>query len=258
MFAVALLNLASAPEAEAQKLAGDLGVTVFEAGQLVRGTLPSIILKTPDRARALALMEKLRARGHEAAACDVSLVTPVEQLHELRDFRLEPDALVSLNPAGGSERLPWGEVVALVRAVQKGTGRSTEKTTERKFNLGKAVLTGGLSVSSAVTRETSREVDERDPVLFLFRRAGAPWVARESRCRYEGLGAELKAARPENFNTLVRLLRERLPGAPFDDRLMRARAGAEKLQLDGRGAQTGSSNAEAVNLLAPVVAMAVV
>ncbi len=258
MFVVALLALATSPDDEAKKLAADLGVTVFEAGNLVRGILPSIVLKTPERQKVLDLLGKLRGRGHDAVACDAAAVVPSEEMHELRGFRLDETALVSLNSNGSSEQLPWGDVVAMVRAMHKGVGGTVEKTTERKFDLGRAILTQGLSMSKTVTKETVRQVEQREPVLYLFRNNGKPWLASESRCRYEGLGPNLKPARIENFNTLVRLLRERLPQVPYDERLVKVRSGGERVVVDGRGAQTGSSNASGVDLLAHLVAMAVV
>lgn len=258
MFVVALMALASSPEDEAQKLAADLGVTAFEAGQLVRGILPSIVLRSPERARAADLLGKLRGRGHDAEACDAGAVAGAEAMHELRGFRFDADALVSLSQNGSSERLPWADALALVRATHKVTGATVEATRERKFDLGRAVLTQGLSVSKTVTKETVRQVEQREPVLYLYRRGGPPWLASESRCRYDGLGAHLRPARLENFNTLVRLLRERLPAVPYDERLVRARGGGERVQGDLLGAQSGSSNVGAVDLLAHLVAMSLV
>lgn len=255
MFVVALLKLATPPDLEAQALAADLGVTGFEAGQLVRGHLPSIVFKSGDGAKAQALLDRLRARGHEALRCEVSTVHGAEAMHELRGFRLEGDALVSLNQNGTSERLPWGEVTALVRAMHRVLGTSVETTRERQFDLGRAVITQGLSLSKEVKKQTVREADQREPVLYLFRRDGAPWRASESRCRYDGLGSALGPARQENFNTLVRQLRARLPEVPFDERLVSVRAGGDRVQADLVGAQRSTSNAGTVELFAHLVAM---
>lgn len=258
MFVVALLALSTPPDAEATALAADLGLTGYEAGQLVRGHLPSILLKTGDRARALDLLGKLRGRGHEAVACDTAAVVAPEAMHELRGFRFEDDALVSLNQNGSSERLPWGELIAIVRAMHRVQGASTEKTRERKFDLGRAVLTQGLSMSKTVIKEAVSEVEQREPVLYLYRHQGPPWLASESRCRYEGLGAALKPGRLENFNTLVRLVRERVPQVPFDERLVHVRSGGDRAKSDLLGTQTTASNASTVDLLAHLVAMSLV
>ncbi len=258
MFVVALLSLGTPPDAEATALARDLGVTAFEAGQLVRGHLPSIVLRSTDKARVQEFLGKLRARGHDAVACDTAAVVASEAMHEVRGFRFDEDALVSLNQNGSSERLPWTEIIALVRAMHRVSGATIEKTRERKFDLGRAVVTQGLSVSKTVIKETVSESAQREPVLYLFRREGAPWLATETRGRYEGLGPDLRPGRLENFNTLVRRIRERAPQAPFDERLVQVRAGGDRAQSDFLGAQTGASNASSVDLLAHLVAMALV
>lgn len=255
MWVVALLKVGSI-DAEIAALGVELGVTAYEAGQVVRGHLPSIVLKTPDEARAHRLVAALRARGNEALACDATQAVAAEAMHELRGFRFEPDALVSLNQNGTSERLPWVDFTAIVRAMHKVSGTSTETSRERKFSLGRAVLTQGLSMSKTVTKESVTEGEKREPVLYLFRRGGLPWLTSETRARYDGLGAEIRPARLENFNTLVRKLRERVPTVPYDERLMSVRSGGERVHADLVGAQRTSSNASTVDLLAHLIAAA--
>jgi hypothetical protein len=224
MWVLALLKVAS-PEAESVALAADLGITPYEAGQLVRGHLPSIVLKTADATKAEQLLVKLRARGNEAIACDASTVAGADVMHEFRGFRFEADALVSLNQNGTSERLPWNEVTAIIRAMHRVSGVSVETIRERKFDLGRAVLTQGLSVSKTVTKQSVQETERREPVVYLFRHSGPPWITSESRARYEGLGPGLKPGRLENFNVLVKKLRERVPSVPYDERLLQVRPG---------------------------------
>jgi hypothetical protein len=228
MRVLALLKVAS-PDAESVALAADLGITPYEAGQLVRGHLPSIVLKTADVTKVEHLLAKLRARGNEAIACDASTVAEASAMHEFRGFRFEADALVSLNQNGTSERLPWEDVTTIIRATLRVADVSVETTRERKFDLGRAVLTQGLSVSKTVTKQSVQEIEKREPVIYLFRRSGPPWTTGESRARYDGLGADLKPGRLENFNVLVKKLRERLPQVPYDERLVHVRSGSVEL-----------------------------
>jgi hypothetical protein len=134
-------------------------------------------------------------------------------------------------------------------------GTSVESSKERKFSLGRAVMTQGLSISKTVTKETVTGGESREPVLYLFRKTGAPWLTSETRGRYEGLGADVRPARLENFNTLLRKLRERVPAVPFDERLVQVRAGGDKVQGDLVGAQRSASNASTVDLLAHLIAI---
>lgn len=255
MVIVALLSLSTSPDEETRALAADLGVTPFEAGQLVRGALPSVVLRTPDGAKAEAIAAKLRARGQVALACDLTQVIASGAMHAVRGFRLEPDALVSENQNGTSERLPWSEVRCAVKAVHHVSTQSVEVTHERKFDLKRAVITQGLSVTKDTKREAATQVAQREPVLYLFRKTGAPWLLSESQGRYGALGALVRPTRQENFTTLLRLIRERIPGVPWDERLVAMRARAETISSDFRGHQTSTSSASAADLFAHVVAL---
>jgi hypothetical protein len=203
-------------------LARALGVTAFEANQLLRGSPPWVLLKTPDPAKATRLANELAPAG--VIAVDLASVPTTETMHEVRGFALEPDALVSLNQNGTSERLAWAEVSALVRRFRRVVTTDVEVNRERKFDLGRAVITQGLVMSKTEKKVTETHGEAREPIAYLLRRTGAPWFTAERRCRYDGLGALLKPARVENFNTLVKQLQTRLPQVPFDDRLLKGRS----------------------------------
>ncbi len=242
MLVVALAALHGPADAEAKVLAQDLGVTPFEAGQLLRGALPAIVLRTADAARAGKVLAGLLGRGHEAVRCDMAQVHGGERLHRVREFRFDPDAFVSLNPNGTSERLPWSELEALVRAAHHSVEQSVETTKEKQFSLKKAVLTQGLAMTTTVTKTTTAEAREREPVVYLFRRGGPPWLFGESHGRYGNLGPHLLPTRLENFNTVVRLLREKLPGVPYDERLSKLRSGTDQARPElGAGGEPVST-----------------
>ena len=212
MFVVALVSLATSAEAETAALAADLKITAYEAGQLVRGTLPSVVLRTPDAARAESLAASIRRRGQIALACDLEGVAGSDTMHTVRGFKLEGDALVSESQNGTSERLLWAEVRCAVKAVHHLSAQSVGVTRERKFDLGRAVMTQGLVMTKESKKESVSAVTQREPVLYLFRKNGPPWLLSESQGRYGDLGALVRPTRQENFTTLLRLVRERLPG----------------------------------------------
>lgn len=253
MFAVGLLALSTSPDAETAALAADLGVTPYEAGQLVRA-LPSIVLRTADGAKAAALAEKLTRRGQKAICCDLAQVISSDDMHLVRGFHLEADGLVSENPNGTTERLAWSDVRCAIKAVHHAMAQNTEVTRGRKFDLGRAVLTQGLVMTKGTEKEVSSAVAQREPVLYLFRRSGNPWLIAESQGRYAGLGPLVGPTRQGNFTTLLRLIRERLPGIPWDERLGTMRARTENISTDLRGKQTGASNTATADLFAHLIA----
>jgi hypothetical protein len=108
-----------------------------------------------------------------------------------------------------------------------------------------------------VSHQASSE--EREPVLYVIHRSGTGHVIlRAHRLRFGGLGERIGRTVQENFNTMVTLLRERAPGAAFDDRLLRARRGGSRLAISGSPGQRTvvSSNEAETDLAAHLLAVA--
>jgi hypothetical protein len=235
MFVVAVVALARSVEEEALALGADLGVTTYEAALLLRAIAPSVVLRAPDRARALDLLSRLRARGHDVVACDVDAVVASADMLEVRSFSFETAAFVALGAERQTreplDRVAYADLVAIVRAIHAHVVETVEKTRERQLSVGRAALTGGLLMTKTKTTERTRTSSEREAVVYLFRRGGPPWLVRASRARYDGLEAPLLPSQHENFAALVARLRERAPGAAYDERLSRAPRAPEAADL---------------------------
>jgi hypothetical protein len=251
---VALMALATSVEDEAPRLAADLGSTTYETALLLRAPSPVPLLRTDDRARALDLLAKLRARGHHVVACDVAAVASSEAMIHVRSFRIDPDALSAVSTKGEPQRVEWADIVALVRAMHRTRTEQVEKTAERKFSLGRAAMSGGVLMTKTVTKSTTHTNEEREQVLYVFRNGGVPLLVNQSRTRYEGLGAELRPSQIENFTTVVRVLRESAPRAPYDERLLAPRPGLDRVRAGASGATSSSS--DAIDVLAHLIALA--
>jgi hypothetical protein len=110
-------------------------------------------------------------------------------------------------------------------------------------------------MTKSKTTETKRVADEREPVLYIFRSDAAPWLLRSTRMLYDGLAREMRVSKTENFEVLVKTLRDLAPAAPFDARLLAVRPAPGKVTSLGTKHVTASS-AGTIDLLAHVVAMA--
>ncbi len=255
MFVVALTELRGAPEAEAAALAGDLGTTAYDARLLLAAGMPAVVRTTPDKAAALDLLARLRARGHGAVACDAAAVVASADMVPMRRPRLGADA-VTLDDRPG-ERLPYDDVLALVAAVHRSRTETATQTRETRLSVGRAVMTGGLAFTKTVKTDSRSSTAEREGVLYVFRRSGAtPWILHEHGTSWAGLGLVLAPSESENYRAAVAALRERAPGAAFEDRLV-ARRAPETTSLSGGGASTTvrTSSASSVDLLAHLVAL---
>jgi len=254
---VALTALRGSVEDEAPRLAADLGTTPYDTALLLRSPTPVPLLRTEDRPRALALLAKLRERGHEAVACDAAAVVASDAMTHARAFRLEVDALVvTSTTTSAPDRAAWVDVVALVRAMHRSRSEHVEKSSERKFSLGRAAMSGGVLMTKTVTNSTKHTSEEREQVLYVFRRGAAPLLFMQSQTRYDGLGADLRPSQIENFSTLIRLLRERAPNAVYDERLLAPRPGLDRVRPGAASGSISSSSSDGIDLLAHLIALA--
>ncbi len=256
VYVVAIAELKATLEAEAVALASDLGVTAYEARLLLAPGMPAVVRKTSDKPQALELLGRLRARGHGAIACDTSAVASSGQMPSMRRFCLGPEG-VSLDDVPGAH-LPYDDVLALVAAVHRRHILNQGEFKDRKLSVGRAVLTGGLVTSKVIKRETHAATDERDPVLYIFRRsAGTPWILREHRTHWGGLGRPVAPSAADNYRATVGALRERMPDAIYDDRLVARKSAPERVTVAGVKDTTTvtTSSEDGVDLLAHLLAL---
>jgi hypothetical protein len=92
----------------------------------------------------------------------------------------------------------------------------------RKLDIGKALLTSGLSITKKVETISERVTATKEPFLLLQRRDGRPdLMLYERRLNYQCLGRELQPSTFGNFTALSAKLRNLAPQAPLDDRIIR-------------------------------------
>jgi hypothetical protein len=255
VFVVALTELHGTIDAEAAALAGDLGVTAYEARLLLAQGTPTIVRTTADEGPALELLARLRGRGQGAVAIDGTTVVPSHAMMSMRRFRLGPSS-IALDDR--PEELPYDDVRAIIAAVHRVQTTNASESRDKQLSVSRAVMSGGLVMTKTVKRETRSETTEREPVLYLYRRSGGtPWLLRERGTIWMGHGRTVSPLASENFRTAVRALRERAPGAVYDDRLASRRSVPQRLVVTGTpgGTTTTSSSEAGIDLFAHVLAL---
>lgn len=256
MFVVAVLEVRGRIEDEAAALAADLAITAYDARLLLAAGTPAVVRTTEDKAQALDLLARLRARGHGAVACDSAAVVASGAMVAMRRFRLGAAAMTLDDRPG--EQLPYDDVLALVAAVHRTRAHTETHVSEKKLSIARAVITSGLSMTKTVKKESHAAVEERENVLYLFRRSGAPpWLLREGGVGdWSGHGQPLAASRLENFRLTVGALRARATGATFDDRLVTRKVQERASLAVGAGTKSVTTSSDAtVDLLAHLLAL---
>jgi hypothetical protein len=260
MFVVAIAELCApvgphASQDDIAQLAADMGRAAYDARLIVAGGTPAVVKTTADRALALTILARLRSRGHGAVACDADAVVASGDMVAMRRPRLEADA-ITLDDRP-TERLPYDDILALLPAVHHRRVDTATQTRETKLSMGRALMTGGMTFTKSVKTTTRNATEERDGVLYVFRRSGArPWILREHGTGWGALGLPLAPSESENYRGALAALRQRAPGATFDDRLMTRKA-TERSALSGSGGSTTvkTSSESGVDLLAHLLAL---
>jgi len=250
---VTILALGRSVDQEAPLLAADLGLTAYETGVMLRAALPIIVLRTEDRNRSADVLAKLRARGHDAVAVDLAAVASSDNMFRPKTFRLDGSEIVGVGQ-GETQRLSYADIFAFVRATHAIQTEDTITTKDRTVSLSRAAATGGLMMTKTSERESKRVTSEREPVLYVFRSDATPWLLASQEMLYDGLGPDMRVSKAENFEVLLRRLRELAPNVPFDTRLLQVRAPSTIVSSGAK--QMTSSSAGTLDVLAHVVTIA--
>jgi hypothetical protein len=252
---VAITRLAASIDAEAPVLASALGLTAYETRLLLAAGRPTLVRRANEPA-AVDLAARLRGRGHRVVVFDESDAVPSSEMIDMRRLRLGPSA-VSLDDSAGAA-LPFDDVLALIAARHRHRTGTSTSTSERKFSASRALISGGLVTTTTVKAEAQSSTERSEQVLYVFRRSGAtPWILREHGSHWSGLGRPLAPSSIENFRLAVGILRERAPGALYDDRLLSRKTSPERTETTGvAGARTVTTSSEGgIDLLAHVLAL---
>lgn len=244
MYVVGIAELSGTIQDEAPALAGNLGVTAYDARMLLAPGIPALLQLTQDRSRALQLLADLRARGHQALAFDASAVTSNRDMVWPRSFALAEDGLTT---GSGPEHLAFSDITVMLRATHESHVESTVETKERKFSAGRAMLTGGVVMTKTNKKTASSHAWDKHEVLYIYLRGKRPWILREIGTRYEGLGAEMASTERANFLKMIELVRLRAPLAVYDQRLVGRKIPERLAQVAVQGLGTSASRVETSN-----------
>ena len=233
---VAVTRWGSPLEEELSELAARLGVVAYDLRLRLAGGLPALFARVEHGTEAADHVAFLRARGHGAVACDAEVVPgPADQLVPL-DFEMTATALRGVCTQGRRFELPVTTIFALLHAACVTSAEQTVTTKEKKFSLGRAVVTGGMVLRKKVDRVTKTAIQDQERMIYMFYGSDkAPCVWKELTLRWEGLGDERQLTTTQNFSTLAEKLRTLAPNAFHDQRLLKHKRRADISVFAGGG-----------------------
>ena len=204
---------------------------------------PPALLARLEAGAADALVAALLKDGVVALAVALPVPTDADRT-VARTFALDAAGLTLTSRGGDELRLPWSEIVAVLRGVRGRRAEVETTETRRSFSPGKALVTGGLAMTRTESRTVRSSEEAIEQVLLVLARDGRVGLVAEGQTDFSRLGPRISPSSATNLQTLAADLRERARGALHDDRLVRLGrrplpfVAATDFRLEGSGTRT--------------------
>jgi hypothetical protein len=220
MFVVAIYGWQEETGELAQTLAGALGIMAFEARQRLIGGGPSVVASFAEEQQAKTLADTINDVGIKTIVVDAKPVRLRDCFFFVRRFEFAARELKIESHTGQHVTIRYAEMELLITGTSVVSSSETKTVVEKKFSLGKTLLSGGIPMTKKVERQEEVSSEESEQLLYLYAHDRPAAVFSLNGLNYDGLGAEMKLSRNLNFAHLLSQIRVHAPGAVFDDRLL--------------------------------------
>lgn len=223
MHIAAIHNLPDNKDELANALAAALGATLYEARSRLRvpGKGPLVVSVSGERDAVEKVVKKLQSSGFDAIVLDQNEIESESNQFIVKKFRLDDEELVVESGKERSLAVDYRSIDLILRGTCIALRSETQSVKERKFSLGRTVLSGGIIITKSTKSTRQVTTEDREGFFNLYSGNRLTLVFRESALIYDSLGSALKPSRVANFAYLLAELRQRQPNTVFDDRLLR-------------------------------------
>ncbi len=235
-----------------QSLAVTLGTTAFDARQRLICQGPVIVSTQADPRRALTILRQLQESGLHAFVVDVDTALNKCPVFFVQSFKFQDELIRVLDPAGRKGSISYKDIRLILPTSRTVPIAEFDTVAERKFSVGKTLMTGGLTMTKKVTFQEKSSKEEREKILYLCGGQRARLICGQEQMEYEGFSDEMKPSREMNFNLFVSKIRQKCPAAAYDERLMKR---TEQIKLLGPLLDPDSHIGLAADILATSAAM---
>jgi hypothetical protein len=222
MHVVAVDNLGEDREGVARALSDALGIVFYDAFVRVRvpDKGPLLVAAYAEESLALEKAEKLREAGFQALVLGQDDVETDRTRIIVGKFFFRDREMGFEGRTGGPMSIAYDLIKVIIRGIRIIKTTETETVKDRKFDAGRAILTGGLSLTKSVSLRQQNVSEVREGFVHLYPDKQLPIVFLESALQYDSLGPSLQPSRAANFAFLAAELKRRCAGAVYDDRLV--------------------------------------
>ena len=220
-----------AGDAMAASLAEALDKTPYETRARVSDPEggPAVVARYGEIEQAWACTGRLRANGISPILLTPEDVETDNRRFLVRSFHLGDHGITATSRRGESAEIEYRQVGLFLRGTRVDEKTELKTTEQRKFSIGRAVLTQGLVMSKTVRKLEQVKTSDREDFLQLYVEGRSPLAFRSGGLDYRALGSALQPSVQANFTRLAARLRQALPEARYDERLANSQSRARVL-----------------------------
>jgi hypothetical protein len=206
-----------------KKVAVVVGKDFYGTRLLLGGNTPRIVAHYDTVQMAQSTAQGLRALGLVAIVCEDSELRKQSPIYKAQTVRFEERAVVFWDKGSQTRRMESRDAFLIIEGSIQTCTETEVIRTRMKFSLPATVLTGGIPIWSRVKEKTKDRSVQDERFVRLYDRASPESSVEifQHDFQYSFLGARMSPSSLANFNTVVTKIRDTLPQAIFDDRLMK-------------------------------------
>jgi hypothetical protein len=205
-----------------KKVSEIIGKNLYETRLRLTGKIPKIIANYDAMQRAELSARSLRELGLMVIVFSDSELRKPWQTYKVRNLKFEEQAITFCDRSGQSRRVEAREAFLILSGRMEVYTEKEVTKTVKKINVPLTLLTGGIPITKKVKEKTMSKSFQKERFLRLYDRT-SPELAVEILQHdfdYSFLGTEMVSSSTANFSIAISKIREALPQAIFDDRLM--------------------------------------
>ena len=207
-------------DAVVKAVAAALGLAAADVRMRLGGVLPRVVASDADGDALAAAARALDALGLQTVTCDPQAAPGDDERIIGRRVEVDGDVLQVWDATQTCHECPRQQIALVQRGVRTSVEKQTVTTTQRRLDLGRIVMSGGLMLTKKTAQTSTQTTETRESFLLVQRADGAEdLILYERRLDYRFLGAAMQPSSHANFDQLVARVRAFCPGAPFDERV---------------------------------------
>lgn len=221
MYLVAVHRWQQETTVVAEVIAAALNILVFEARQKITGADPVTIASFAEQNQAEELATKLIHAGIPTLVIETQQLRSHNRQQHVSRFELGAETLLVKTLSGELLNIDYETINLLLLATcSAGQIETTNTTTQRKFSVGKTLLSGGIPMTKKVKTTETLKSEERDKTLWIYTRSGETLIFTCNVMNYTGLGDARQMTRELNFTYLLKQLQRLAPQAHYNEQLL--------------------------------------